>query len=646
MNNSQDQMHPSDKRNLVIFFVTAIAIWLSYEHFILGPKMDALREARERAQATPTTVVHPIDGTTIRHTVAEALAATPRVGFENDVIVGSIDLQGGRINDLQLKEHLYRLDGEENITLLAPSGTEFPHYADFGWLTASRTHMALPGPDTRWQVAGGTDQTLTPDNPLTLFWDNGQGLRFEHTVTLDDRYLFSITQRVINNSEQQITLYPYSLVARHGLPEEIYGLWLVHEGPIGYIGNDLTEYSYRKMRREITQSESMARTGWIGITQKYWFVGLIPDQTEETKFRFVHAPPPSAEGRDRYQVDTIGSARTIAPGQSAESTVHLFTGAKEIQALEHYERLLDIPHFDLVIDFGLFYFLTRPLFHLLQFLHSYIPNLGIAIIVLTIIIRLCVFPLANTSYRSFAKLRKIAPQMKELREQYGTDREKLQKELVALYEREKVNPMAGCLPILIQIPIFFALYKVFLVTLEMRHEPFFGWIQDLSAPDPTSIFNLFGLIPWDPPSFMMIGAWPMLMLFFMLLQRNMNPPPQDKMQAYMINFMPFFITYILSGFAAGLVIYWTFSNALSIVQQYIIMRSMGVEVKFFHRPKVEKELEEQVKEGPSIHPELEYIEEEIEESLFGKEEEQAKTITPPKKKKKGGTGGKGKKRKK
>ena len=449
----------------------------------------------------------------------------------------------------------------------------------------------------------------------------------------DIEYLFTVKQRVINNSGREVTLFPFSLVAQHGLPEDLYGRWIVHEGPIGYIDGELTELSYKKIQDKPLK-EVNAAEGWIGMTEHYWLTSLFPEVKEGNQFRFLFKEP-EAEGQlPTFQVDVMGAARSIAAGETTENTTHFFAGPKKLSLLEDYEKQLELKHMDLSVDFGMYYFMTKPLYYLLHWLRDIVGNFGIAIILLTVLVRFMVFPLANKSFKSFAGLRKIAPKMTELREKYGDDREKLQAELVKLYEKEGVNPMAGCMPILIQIPIFFALFKVFQISIEMRHEPFYGWINDLSAPDPTSIFNLFGLIPWDPPQQLMIGAWPCLMLVFLIIQKKMNPPPQDKMQKVMMDFMPFFITYLLSGFAAGLVIYWTFSNALSVVQQYIIMTNMGVKPELF-KSKAQKEEERKMREA-NVHPGMEMLkddlkeaEEKFEDALFGDEEEQ-KAAQPPK----------------
>ncbi|MBI2233567.1 MAG: membrane protein insertase YidC, partial [Micavibrio aeruginosavorus] len=551
--NQNDQMHPDDRRNLILFILIAVVIYFAYDHFLMQPKLAAMRAAQVEAQSN--VAINPDSAAAETQTIRsreDVVADGARVKIDNGSVFGTIPAKGGRIDDLQLKTYFKTLGGTGHV-------------------------------DTVWTMRG--NDVLSKDTPVTMEWANGQGLPFTRTISVDDKYMVTVKQSVTNNGAAKVTLYPYAYVAGIGIPEGFSKQTIAHEGPIGYLGDKLHEVKYKDLD-EKGALEFAAAKGWIGITEKYWLTTLVPEQGEMVKYRFVATP--AADGKSRYQADMRGAGREIAPGASAESVSRLFAGAKEVRVLDRYEREYAIPHFDLAVDFGLYYFLTKPFFYLLSFLWHVTGNFGVAIVIFTVLLRGAMFPLNNTSYRSFAKLKKIAPQMTELRDQYKDDKQKLQQEMVALYTREKVNPAAGCVPILLQIPIFFALYKVLSVTIEMRHAPFFGWIHDLSAMDPTTIFNLFGLIPWDPPLFMMIGAWPCLMLLAMLVQRSMNPPPQDPVQAKMIQLMPYFMTFIMAQFASGLVIYWTVSNVLSVVQQYIIMRSMGVEVKFFHRPEVEK----------------------------------------------------------
>ncbi len=635
MMNKQDDLHPEDRRNLILFIISAAAVWLIFDHFVIQPRVERTRAAQAiQATQTKDTVATPV----ALKPRTEIIAQTPRLKIENSVVFGSINLKGGRLDDLSLKKYFKKLNGAENVVLLSPPGALHTRYVEFGWVPAQGTGQRVPGPDTLWQAEGNS--RLAPGSPVTLSWSNGQGLRFENRFEIDDVYMLHVSQRVTNTSSRSVTLYPYALVSQTGLPEDFYGHSVVHEGPLAYLDGKLIEHPYVKLR-EKPEDIVPAVTGWIGLSDKYWFTSLVPDQETEKKFRTLYVPKQDAkekkpEDYGRFQTDYTGAAMAIAPGQSAESATNVFSGAKEIRRLAFYEQSLKVRHFDLAVDFGLYYFMTKPFFYILDFFARITGNFGIAIIGLTIVVRLAVFPLANASFRSFAKMKKIGPEMRVLREKYGTDKEKLQESLVALYEKEKVNPMAGCLPIFIQIPIFFALYKVFSVTIEMRHAPFFGWIHDLSAQDPTTIFNLFGLIDWQPPSQLMIGGWSCFMLIAMLVQRNLSPTSQDPSQAMATKIMPFFITFILSKFPAGLVIYWTFSNTFSVLQQYVLMRSMGIKVSLFHATDDEKEMEELVEEGPDVHPGLEMVESRVEDALFGTEDgkDQGKKVSAPRPKKK------------
>ncbi len=640
MINDKDQMHPDDIRNLIIFGVAAMLMWFLFDTYLLEPRLEKIKESQEaqivaaehKEEQIRLGIVESIVPPQLTKPRAAVIADIPRLKIDNGSIFGSMALVGGRIDDLSFQDHYDTLEKTEHVVLLSPAGTEYPRYVEMGWV-AGDTTIKVPDHDTRWQVEG--NDLLTQGHPVTVYWNNDQGLRFERYMELDDHYMFKITQRIVNNGSKAVTLFSYGLITQHDLSQYMGSRSIVHEGPIAYVAGELMERSYRKMKKTV-QEEAQAAEGWIGITDKYWLTTLIPDQTVQTKFRFVYSPSLQEGDREKYQVDIMGGATVVAAGQSGAVTTRLFSGAKEIKLLGQYEKSENIRHFDLTVDFGMYYFMTKPFFYILDFFGGLVGNFGIAIIMLTVLIRAAVFPLANTSFRSFAKLKEISPQMKEMRDKYSDDKEKLQKELVKLYEREKVNPAAGCFPILLQIPIFFALYKVLNMTIEMRHAPFFGWIKDLSAPDPTTVFNLFGLIPWQPPSPLMIGVWPCLMLLAMMVQKRLNPPPQDPNQAFMMNLMPFFMAYILAKFSAGLVIYWTFSNILSVVQQYIIMRSMGVEVHLFKWGKAEKEMAAMVKDGPVVHPGLGVIEDEIEDALSGHDKavKKEKAISPPKPKKK------------
>lgn len=502
----------------------------------------------------------------------EALAQARRIKIRTDRLHGSINLQGARIDDLTLAGYRETVDPTSpEIVVLSPAGAPHPYYAEFGWVPADPT-VKVPGPDSIWS---STASELGVGANAVLTWDNGDGLRFVRTVTVDENYMFRVAQRVENYGAKPLTLHSYALVARTGTPKTE-GMYILHEGPLGVFNGTLKEIKYDDLKKDATVREK-STGGWIGITDKYWLTALIPDQKLEATARFVHQ---RAEAGDRYQIDFTGPAVVVPAGGSAETAVNLFAGAKQVGLLDAYGEKLGVERFDLAIDFGWFYFLTKPLFYLIKMFNDALGNMGLAIMALTVIIKLIMFPLANKSYVAMSKMKVLQPEIQALQARFGDDRVRVQQEMMALYKREKVNPVSGCLPILIQIPVFFALYKVLFVTIEMRHAPFYGWIHDLSAPDPTTLFNLFGLIPWDAnaylPAFMHIGVWPIIMGVTMWLQQKLNPQPTDPVQAKMFMFLPFLFTFMLGQFAAGLVIYWAWSNALSILQQWVIMRKAGV----------------------------------------------------------------------
>jgi YidC/Oxa1 family membrane protein insertase len=574
-----------EQRNLIIAVVASIAILIASQAIftILFPPKPVITTTAPATTGAPT----PPGGAgttapTAPSTTAEAqpsadrasvIAATPRITIRSPRLRGSIDLKGGRLDDLVLADYHETVDPRsENIVLLSPPGAQDAYYADFGWVS-QETGVALPGPETVWQ-AEGTE--LAPGKPVTLTWDNGQGLKFARRFELDDNFMFTVTQRVENTGSKAVTLFPYGLIARYGTPP-LLNYYILHEGLLGVLDGKLDEVKYKDLR-EKKQIDYSSTGGWLGITDKYWLVALVPDQKTAITASFRHGLQGST---DLYQADFRGPAEVLDPGQTGESATRLFAGAKEVKLLDRYDERLGIPLFDRAVDFGWFYFLTKPIFELLDFLYGLTGNFGVAILFLTILIRLLLFPLANKSYRAMNKMKALTPEMNKLRERFNEDKARLQQEMMALYKREKVNPAAGCLPILVQIPIFFSLYKVLFVTIEMRHAPFFGWIKDLSAPDPTSILNLFGLAPWSVPNLGMlgvlsIGVWPLIMGVTMWLQQRLNPAPPDPVQARIMSFLPIIFTFMLAHFSAGLVIYWAWNNTLSIAQQRLIMWRMGV----------------------------------------------------------------------
>ncbi len=581
------QMPPEDTRNLIIFIILAVLLWGGFDHFVMKPnvsaqkakieqgkRLDNSRQVQETIQALDPQEDH-------EEVITSEFTGGLRIAIDTPELKGSISTKGGRLDDISFKNHFKTLAKEEYVTLLSPAGTHYPHYAETGWVSPE-VSLTFPDKNTEWSIIGNQDTpVLTPSTPLVFQWKSPEGILFERTYEVDKNFMISVNEKIQNYSGKKIEIYPYAAIARRGLPEFLDGNMIVHEGPLGYIGETLEEIDYDELDDKPSWN-IVSKEGWIGFGQKYWLVGLLPDQTQNKTFRFVQkSRGDSTRIRPLYQVDVMGEALKLDAGASTDITHNIYAGIKNVRLLDEYGDKMGVRHFDLAVDFGILYFLTRPLYWLLMLLYDFAGNFGVAIILLTFLLRLAVFPLANTSYRSFAKMKKLAPQMTELKEKYSDDKPTMRTELANLYQREKVNPMAGCFPILLQIPIFFAMYKVIYIAVEMRHAPFFGWIQDLSQRDPTSIFNLFGLLPFETPSLLTVGIWPCLMIIFMIIQQKLNPPPQDPTQKVMMMYFPYVIGLMLSGFASGLVIYWTVSNALSVLQQAIIMKSMGVPIHLF-----------------------------------------------------------------
>jgi YidC/Oxa1 family membrane protein insertase len=498
----------------------------------------------------------------------EAIASSPRIPIVSDNISGSLRLTGGRIDDLSLSSYHETLDAQSpGVTLLAPQGTENPYFVDYGWVSTTEARTALPGANTPWTTS---DQKLAPGSPVTLTWDNGEGLLFSRVFEIDENYMLSVTQGLTNNSNRSVSVQPYGLIKRTGTPE-ISGFFILHEGPIGVFEDGLEEISYEDLRDDAEYAFN-GTGGWAGITDKYWLTAIIPANEDRVSTDFRHR---TRNGVDHYQTSVRGDGGTLAPGQSMSTQTHLFAGAKINSLIDDYAAALDIRLFDRAIDWGVLYYLTKPIFFALKYINDYVGNFGVAILLLTVLIKLLFFQLANKSYVSMSGMRKLQPKMAALREQYADDKPRQQQELMKLYKEEKVNPVSGCLPMLIQIPVFFALYKVLFVSIEMRHAPFFGWVHDLSAPDPLLVTNLFGLIPWDPPSMIAIGVWPLAMGISMFVQQKLNPAPPDPIQAKIFLLMPIMFTFLLAAFPVGLVIYWTWNNLLTIAQQSVIMKRHG-----------------------------------------------------------------------
>ncbi|MBP7242580.1 membrane protein insertase YidC [Amaricoccus sp.] len=535
----------------------------------------------------------------------EVLGRTARIQVRTERVSGSISLVGGRIDDLQLLDYHETIQPDSpNVTLLTPAGAPGEsHYALYGWSPAGGLAAdAVPGPNTPWEVENG--ETLTATTPVTIRWDNGAGLVFRRTISIDEDFMFTVAQSVENTTAAAVSVQPYGIVARHGIPMDVKRFWILHEGVVGAADGILQQFTWSQLEdlpedpAEGAQAEAIpaADQGWIGFTDHYWMSSLVaqPGQPFTAVVKYTAA-------NDTFQTDMRLPVMAVAPGATAEVTTRFFAGAKEWSLLRAYERDLKIDRFVDAIDWGWFWFLTKPIFIALHWLHGFIGNMGIAIIALTFIIKAILFPLAYKSYVSMSKMKALQPQMEKIKEVAGDDRMKMQQEVMALYKREKVNPAAGCLPILLQIPIFFSLYKVIFVTLELRHAPFFGWIHDLSAPDPTSWINLFGLLPWAAPDhaslfgMLSIGVWPIVLGISMWLQQKLNPAPTDKTQAMIFAWMPWVFMFMLGSFASGLVIYWVANNTITFTQQYLIMRSQGVRPNVFgnifsgfkRRPKVE-----------------------------------------------------------
>lgn len=603
-----------DQRNLILAIVLSVSILLGFQVFIEGPRIEkerALQEAqkaRETAQtvnpATPGQAVAPVPGQTAGTVGGQSVVPTPgavppgagapvagqpvapssisrsavvsadpRIRITTKRVIGSIRLKGGLIDDLTLLDYRQTLKKDsENIVMLSPLGTENPYYAQFGWTTTT-TGITLPDSDTVW-TADRT--TLSVGEPVTLRWTNPQGIEFAKTIAIDRNFMFTVDQRITNNGSQTAVIHPFGLISLTGMPETS-GFWILHEGMIGVFDETLTEVDYDDLPDEprgIRAVDGAAK--WLGITAKYFATSLVPDQKVANNGRFVHTAP---GGKDKFQADYLAASQTVAPGQSAAFTTRLFAGAKEVRLLDSYEEKLGIPRFDRMVDFGWFYFLTKPIFYAIDYFYQVLGNFGLAILLLTVLIKLAFFPLANKSYKSMSRLKKLQPKMVEIRERHKDDRQRQNTAMMELYKKEGANPMSGCFPILIQIPVFFALYKVLFVTIEMRHAPFFGWIQDLSAPDPYGLLIGFGLFQWDVPQSLQIvniGIWPIIMGLTMFLQQKLNPQPADPMQQKIFMLLPIVFTFLLGSFPAGLVIYWAWNNTLSIAQQWVIMRKMGV----------------------------------------------------------------------
>ena len=569
-------MNP-ETRNLVAAICLSMAVLIGYQMLFGKVPEEQINTNKENSKVTETNNESSID---LPKEESEELFVekkkktfkkVPRVKILNKELIGSISLIGARIDDLTLVNYRKTLDPEsDQIRFLKKINGEQPFFAQFGW--SSPDDVQVPNGNTVWESSGNL---ISPDRSITLRWENDKGIKFLKKISIDENFMIKVEQKVVNSTSNKIKLYPYGLIRRSGEPETT-DFFVLHEGPLGVFDGSLTEKSYSDLKESgksglTFKPEKLG--GWIGITDKYWMAALIPDQSQKSKFTYRYI-----NSNTSHQTDFLGQLSVIAPNSEQVITSRVFSGAKKLNLLDSYENDLKIEHFDLAIDFGWFYFLTKPFFYALSWANNLLGNFGLAILAITVIVKLVFFPLANKSYKSMARMRLLTPQLQQLRERFGNDRQKMNQEMMALYKREKVNPAAGCLPILVQIPVFFALYKVLFVSIEMRQAPFFGWIKDLSVADPTSIFNLFGLLPYSTsflPDFLNLGVWPLLMGATMVLQQKLNPKPPDPVQAKIFAWMPVAFTFLLATFPAGLVIYWTWNNLLSIAQQWVIMNGMN-----------------------------------------------------------------------
>jgi YidC/Oxa1 family membrane protein insertase len=607
-----------EHKNTILAIVLSLIVVVGWQFFVGYPQMEKQRREAELKQqqqtqmqpqaqpgtgqpagapAAPQTGTPAVPGgpaasaQPVTNTREVVIAATPRVVIDTPTLKGSIDLKGARIDNISLEQYRETVDpNSPPIVLFSPSGSPEAYYAEFGFVAAAGTTEKVPGSDTLWTQQG--TGALSVGHPVTLTYDNGAGLLFRRTIAVDEHYLFTLKDDVRNSGSAPVTLFPYALISRHGTPKTL-GYYILHEGLIGVMGDQGEQSETYKKMQEKKELHWDVTNAWLGFTDKYWAAALLPDIDAKVHARFSAG---EANGQKTYQTDYLLEPQTVAPGDTTSVNARLFAGAKEVSvvginfpfaAAGGYNQALHLNHFDLLIDWGWFYFLTKPMFLALDFFFHLVGNFGIAILIVTVLVKLLFFPLANKSYASMAKMKAVQPEMAMIRERYADDKMKQQQAMMELYKKEKINPIAGCLPIAIQIPVFFSLYKVLFITIEMRHAPFYGWIKDLSSPDPTNIFTLFGLVPFDPTvlpligGFMHLGIWPAIMGVTMWVQMKLNPPPPDPTQQMIFNWMPLIFTFMLANFPAGLVIYWAWNNSLSVLQQSVIMHRNGARIELW-----------------------------------------------------------------
>ena len=586
-----------NNRNLILAIVLSAAVLFGWQYFVAGPQMKAEQQKQHElamekgAEAKPGSLtVKTAQISAIVSRSAAIKASGGRIVIATPTVDGTLSLKGARFDDLQLRHYHETVNPKSpEIVLLSPSATAFPYYAVYGWVGAPGDSVKLPDDQSEWRQTGG--RVLAPDHPVQLTWNNGEGLVFTRTIAVDDQYMFTVSDSVENKSNKTHTLYPYAYVARDGVPVEKQHYWALHEGFVGVAGGSLKDAKYDDFKDAGTPPQNFQSTGgWLGITDKYWMAAVVPPQNAAFDGNFRGTPYRDTKA---YQADYRLGAMTVQPGKSIAVTQRLFAGAKVVSVIQNYEKALGIAKFDYAIDWGWYSFFTRPMFWILDKSYTFLGNFGLAILLLTVIIRAALFPLANAGFKQMTRMKKLQPEMDRIKTQYGDDKVAQQQAMMALYQREKVNPVSGCLPMLIQIPIMFSLYKVFLVTIEMYHAPFYGWVHDLSAPDPTSWINLFGLLPFDPHAilpgflaFLSIGIWPILLGVTQWVQTKLNPAPADPVQAQMFGYMPILFTFMFASLPSGLVIYYAWSNFLTLLQQYAMMRTHGVEIHLFNNLKL------------------------------------------------------------
>ena len=588
-----------NNRNFFITIALSVLILVLWQVFYMNPRMEQQREQarieqqrveaqkKEAQGANPGTAGTPAPAsgaiptapggeTALAASRDQAIATSKRIKIDTPSLEGSINLTGARFDDLRLKHYTETVDkNSPEISLLNPQALPSGYFAEIGFVGSDKTG-AVPSSDTVWNVDG--NPTLTPSTPVTLTYTNDKGLTFKRTISIDDNYMFTVSDTVQNSGSAAVSLFNYGRVTRYDKPA-VASTYVLHEGLIGVTGTEgLTEYKYAAIEKDKEVKPGKSTDGWLGITDKYWAVTMVPTEKQPFQPRYAYFE----DGRHRYQSDFLTDAINVDAGQSATVETEIFAGAKEVAKINAYEADRHIRQFNLLIDWGWFYFITKPMFWLIDTLYKFFGNFGLAILATTVIVKAIFFPLANKSYASMANMKKVQPKMLEIREKYADDKMKQQQAMMELYKTEKINPLAGCWPVALQIPVFFSLYKVLYITIEMRHAPFFGWIHDLAAPDPTSVFNLFGLLPFAAPAFLPhMGAWAVVMGITMFLQMRMNPAPPDPTQAAIFTWMPVIFTFMMGSFPAGLVIYWAWNNTLSILQQGVIMKRQGAKIELW-----------------------------------------------------------------